>query len=235
VGRRAAEEAEKTGTIQEGRQLKELLIFDLDGTLIDSKRDLADSVNAMRTWLGEPPLSDETVYSYVGNGAPVLVRRALPGRDEAEIQRGLGYFLEYYRDHMLDATTLYPGVREALDELLAVDVKMAVLTNKPVRFSEHLIKGLGLDGHFFRVYGGNSFEEKKPHPKGIELLMKESGIGREQTIMIGDSAVDIMTARNAQVRACGVSWGFQPETFADAPPDFVIDDMKELVELVTAR
>jgi phosphoglycolate phosphatase len=212
--------------------LKELLIFDLDGTLIDSKRDLADSVNAMRLHLGEPPLADETVYSYVGNGAPVLVRRALPDRPEEEIQRGLGYFLEYYRDHMLDATTLYPGVREALDELLAGNVKMAVLTNKPVRFSEHLIKGLGLDGHFFRIYGGNSFEEKKPHPKGIELLMEESGIGRAQTIMVGDSAVDIMTARNAQVRACGVSWGFQPETFADAPPDFVIDNMNELVGMV---
>jgi phosphoglycolate phosphatase len=211
--------------------LKELLIFDLDGTLIDSKRDLADSVNAMRVHLGEPPLADETVYSYVGNGAPVLVRRALPGRPEEEIQCGLGYFLEYYRDHMLDATTLYP-VREALDELLTANVKMAVLTNKPLRFSEHLIKGLGLDGHFFRIYGGNSFEEKKPYPKGIELLMEESGIGRAGTIMVGDSAVDILTARNAQVRACGVTWGFQPETFADAPPDFTIDRMSELVSRV---
>ena len=159
-------------------------------------------------------MKTETVYSYVGNGAAVLVQRALPGRDEEEIERGLRYFLDYYRDHMLDATTLYPGVREGLDELLAADVKMAVLTNKPVRFSEHLIKGLGLQEHFFRIYGGNSFEEKKPHPKGIELLMEESGIGRGQTIMVGDSAVDVMTARNANVRACGVSWGFQPETFA---------------------
>ncbi len=212
--------------------MTELLIFDLDGTLIDSKRDLADSVNAMRVYLKEPPLADETVYSYVGNGAPVLVRRALPGRGEEEIERGLRFFLDYYRDHMLDATTLYPGVREALDRLLTAGVRMAVLTNKPVRFSEHLIKGLGLDGHFFRIYGGNSFEEKKPHPIGIELLMRESGIGREQTIMVGDSAVDILTARNAQVRACGVSWGFQPETFADAPPDFIIDTMSELAGMV---
>lgn len=214
--------------------MKELLIFDLDGTLIDSKRDLADSVNAMRVHLGEPLLADEIVYSYVGNGAAVLVQRALPGRDEEEIARGLRYFLDYYRDHMLDATTLYPGVRAGLDELLAADVKMAVLTNKPVRFSEHLIKGLGLEDHFFRIYGGNSFEEKKPHPKGIELLMEESGIGRGQTIMVGDSAVDVMTARNAQVRACGVSWGFQPETFAAAPPDFLIDEMSELVGMVIA-
>lgn len=215
--------------------MSELLIFDLDGTLIDSKRDLVDSVNAMRLHVGEPPLSDETVFSYVGNGAPVLVQRALPGRDEAELEQALNFFLAYYRDHMLDATTLYPGVRDALDKLLAADVKMAVLTNKPVRFSEHLIKGLGLDGHFFRIYGGNSFAEKKPHPKGIELLMHESGIGREQTIMVGDSAVDVMTARNAQVRACGVSWGFQPETFEVARPDFVIDDMGELVGMVGSR
>jgi phosphoglycolate phosphatase len=234
VGRRIAEEAQETGTTQEGRQLKELLIFDLDGTLIDSKRDLADSVNAMRVHLGEPLLADETVYSYVGNGVAALVRRALPGRDEEEIERGLKFFLDYYRDHMLDATTLYPGVREALDHLLAAHVKMAILTNKPVRFSEHLIKGLGLKEHFFRIYGGNSFEEKKPHPKGIELLMEESGIGRDQTIMVGDSAVDVMTARNAQVRACGVSWGFQPETFSAAPPDFVIDQMSELVGMVIA-
>ncbi len=213
--------------------MSELLIFDLDGTLIDSKRDLADAVNAMRLHLGEPPLADETVYSYVGNGAQVLVQRALPGRDAEEIARGLRYFLEYYRDHMLDATTLYPGVREALDELMETPVKMAVLTNKPVRFSEHLIHGLGLDGHFFRIYGGNSFEEKKPHPIGIELLMQESGIGRDRTIMVGDSAVDVLTARNAQVQACGVSWGFQPETFAEAPPDFVIDRMSELVAKVT--
>lgn len=214
--------------------MNKLLIFDLDGTLIDSKQDLVNSVNAMRVHLGEPPLADETVFSYVGNGAPVLVRRALPGRDEEELERGLQFFLEYYRDHMLDATTLYPGVREGLDKLLGADVKMAVLTNKPVRFSEHLIKGLELDGYFFRIYGGNSFEEKKPHPKGIELLMEEADIGREQTIMVGDSAVDVMTARNAQVRACGVSWGFQPETFAAAPPDFVIDEMSELVGMVIA-
>ncbi len=214
--------------------MNELLIFDLDGTLIDSKQDLVNSVNAMRVHLGEPPLADETVFSYVGNGAPVLVRRALPGRDDEEIERGLRFFLDYYRDHMLDATTLYPGVREGLDRLLEADVKMAVLTNKPVRFSEHLIEGLELDGHFFRIYGGNSFEEKKPHPKGIELLMEEAGIGREQTIMVGDSAVDVMTARNAQVRACGVSWGFQPETFAAAPPDFVIYEMSELVGMVIA-
>jgi phosphoglycolate phosphatase len=209
-----------------------LLIFDLDGTLIDSKRDLADSVNATRAYHGLPPLSLEIVSSYVGSGAPVLIRRAFPEATAQEHAELLGYFLDYYREHMLDATTLYPGVREALDELHSADVALAVLTNKPVRFSVRLLEGLGIDMHFFRIYGGNSFEEKKPNPVGINALVEEAGAPRDRTIMVGDSAVDVMTARNAQVVACGVNWGFQPETFADAPPDFVIDHMSELVRRV---
>jgi phosphoglycolate phosphatase len=211
----------------------QLLIFDLDGTIIDSKRDLADSVNAMLTWMGRAPLSDELVFSYVGNGAPVLVRRALGnGVSDADAARGLRYFLDYYREHMLDATTLYPGVREALDRFHDEHIPMAVLTNKPVRFSLHLLQGLALEMHFFRVYGGNSFEEKKPHPRGIELLVAESGIARERTIMVGDSAVDVLTARNAGVVACGVTWGFQPETLVEEPPDFLITEIGQLVERV---
>jgi phosphoglycolate phosphatase len=212
-----------------------LLIFDLDGTLIDSKRDLADSVNATRAWMSLPPLSDELVSSYVGQGAPVLIRRALPDATEDEMARGLEHFLEYYRDHMLDATTLYPGVREGLDRLYHAGVPLAVLTNKPVRFSIRLLEGLGLEAHFFRVYGGNSFEEKKPHPRGIDLLVEEAGADREQTVMVGDSAVDVLTARNARVRACGVSWGFQPETFVEAPPDFIIDDLGALADMMLGR
>lgn len=211
---------------------RDLCIFDLDGTLIDSKRDLASSVNATRVWAGLPALSEEIVSSYVGNGAPVLIRRAFPDATAAEHESYLKHFLDYYREHMLDATTLYPGVREALDELHAAGVPLAVLTNKPVRFSVHLIEGLGLDLHFFRVYGGNSFEDKKPNPIGINLLVEESGADRDRTFMVGDSAVDVMTARNAQVKACGVSWGFQPETFAAAPPDFVIDDMRQLLTFI---
>ncbi|HLH40007.1 MAG TPA: HAD-IA family hydrolase [Bryobacteraceae bacterium] len=207
-----------------------LLIFDLDGTLIDSKRDLADSVNATRAWAGLAPLPDEIVSSYVGNGAPMLIRRAFPGASEADLARYLAYFLDYYREHMLDATVLYPGVREALDRLHAAGIPLAVLTNKPVRFSERLIEGLGLAPHFFRVYGGNSFEEKKPHPAGIHLLVNEAGADRDSTYMVGDSAVDVQTARNAGVRACGVSWGFRPETFLEAPPDLIIDDMRTLAE-----
>jgi phosphoglycolate phosphatase len=210
-----------------------LLIFDLDGTLIDSKQDLVQAVNAARARMHLAPLDDETVASYVGNGAPVLIRRAMgPDATEEQCREALEYFYEFYRDHMLDHTTLYPGVREALDELRAARLPMAVLTNKPVRFSRGIIDGLGLTSHFFQVYGGNSFEQKKPHPVGIEALMLEAGTRAAETLMIGDSAVDIQTARNAGVTAVGVTWGLQPESLETSPPDHVISDMRELVPLV---
>jgi phosphoglycolate phosphatase len=210
-----------------------LLIFDLDGTLIDSKLDLVHSVNAARGLMNLPPISEELVASYVGNGAPVLMRRALgPDASEADVQRALEYFLGYYREHMLDNTRLYPGVQEALDRLRGSGANLAVLTNKPVRFSRALVEGLNLGNHFFQVYGGNSFEQKKPDPIGVEMLLRESGVPRERTMMVGDSGVDVRTARNANIRACGVSYGFQPEGFVDDPPDLVVDDMNELADYV---
>ena len=219
----------KTGNFRSS----DLIIFDLDGTLIDSKLDLVHSVNAARHLMGLPNISEQLVSSYIGDGAPVLMRRALgPAASDADVQRALEFFLAYYRDHMLDNTCLYPGVREALDGLLEGGAKMAVLTNKPVRISRAIIDGLGLGGHFFQVYGGNSFEQKKPDPVGIETLLTESGAARERTIMVGDSGVDVRTARNARVLACGVSYGFQPESFVQDPPDILVDAMDELVEYV---
>ena len=214
----------------------ELLIFDLDGTLIDSRLDLANAVNATRRHMGMEPLENERVYSYVGNGAPVLIRRALGEQaTEAELQEALEFFLEYYRDHDLDHTTLYPGVRDSLDRLRDRGKRMAVLTNKPVRMSRHIVEGLDVGEHFFRVYGGNSFEFKKPNPIGIETLMKEAGVGRDRTIMIGDSAVDVQTARNAGVPCCGVTYGFQPESLADPAPDLKVDRMEDFVRWLLHR
>lgn len=209
----------------------ELFVFDLDGTLIDSKTDLVNSVNATRASMDLDALSVETISSYVGDGAPTLIKRALPDASEAQLEEALRYFLAYYREHMLDATTLYPGVREALDELHGAGKAMAILTNKPVKFSVTLIERLGLRGHFFQIYGGNSFPDKKPHPGGLQALMAERAARPEQTVMIGDSAVDIRTARNAGAFACGVTWGFQPETLLSAPPDLTIDDLRALSRL----
>lgn len=211
-----------------------LVIFDLDGTLIDSQQDLVNSVNATRVWMGLPALADRTVASYVGNGAPVLIRRALG--DEAsqeDVDRALRHFLDYYKEHMLDNTRLYPGVRESLNLLKDNGVAMAVLTNKPVRFSQLLVEGLGLSDHFYRVYGGNSFpDKKKPDPIGIEMLRAEAGADREATLMVGDSAVDVKTARNAGVLVAGVTFGFQPETFEEDPPDVLVDRMEHLAAMI---
>jgi len=209
----------------------ELLIFDLDGTLIDSRLDLATAVNATRRHMGMEELSNERVYSYVGNGAPVLIRRAMEEQaTEAELQEALEYFLEFYRDHDLDHTVLYPGVKESLDRFRAAGKQMAVLTNKPVRMSRHIVEGLGVGGHFFQVYGGNSFEFKKPSPIGVEALMKEAGADRGSTMMVGDSSVDVQTARNAGIQCCGVTYWFQPETLADPAPDVLFDRMPDFAD-----
>ena len=209
----------------------DLLIFDLDGTLIDSKLDLVQAVNATRAHLGMEPLENELVYSYVGNGAPVLIRRALGDQaTEAEVQEALEFFLEYYRDHPLDFTRLYPGVKESLARLAAAGKRMAVLTNKPVRISRAILEGLGLHRYFFQVYGGNSFQFKKPHPAGVEALMREAGVGRDATLMVGDSSVDVETARHAGIQCCGVTYGFQPESLADPAPDKLVDSMDALAD-----
>jgi phosphoglycolate phosphatase len=209
----------------------DLLIFDLDGTLIDSKLDLAHAVNATRAHMGMSALEHERVYSYVGNGAPVLIRRVLGDQAaEAQVEEALEFFLEYYREHYLDYTTLYPGVKESLDRLRDAEKRMAVLTNKPVRLSQAIVDGLGVGPHFFRVYGGNSFDFKKPHPIGVETLMREAAVGRDRTLMIGDSSVDIQTAVNAGVQSCGVTYGFQPETLADPRPDRLVDRLEDLAD-----
>ncbi len=214
----------------------ELLVFDLDGTLIDSRLDLALAVNAARNDAGMGPLDHELIYSYVGNGAPMLIRRSLgPEANDQQAEEALQFFYSYYREHMLDNTYLYSGVRESLDAFLEDGSRLAVLTNKPVRFSQEIIEGLGLASHFQRVYGGNSFETKKPDPYGLNFLMDELEASRSGTLVIGDSAVDVETARNAGTATCGVTYGLQPESFVEHPPDILIDRMPELVEWVRGQ
>ncbi len=183
--------------------------------------------------MGLEPIANELVYSYVGEGAPVLIRRALgAAAPQEEVDRALEYFLGFYRQHQLDHTVLYPGVREALDELKAGGARLNVLTNKPVRISHEILSGLGIKEYFEYIYGGNSFEFKKPHPIGIETIVRDTQADRARTVMVGDSGVDVQTARNAGVVACGVSYGFQPETLVTHPPDFLIGDMGELTAKV---
>ena len=211
----------------------DLIVFDLDGTLIDSKLDLALSVNATRNHVGMPPLSHDLVYSYVGNGASTLIRRSLgPEASQERVDSALRFFYEYYQDHMLDNTVLYPGVQQVLDALFNEKFTLAILTNKPVRFSSLLVEKLGLADHFLRIYGGNSFHSKKPDPHGLNHLMAELATPKGRTLMVGDSAVDVQTARNAGTVSCGVTYGLQPETLVDDPPEILVDDIHELVAIV---
>jgi phosphoglycolate phosphatase len=205
-----------------------LVIFDLDGTLIDSRLDLVHATNKTRAQFGRGPLPNEQVYSFVGNGAPVLVRRAMgPGASDEEVSQAHEFFIDYYRQHALDYTVVYPQVGDALQRMHRAGVTLAVLTNKPVKISHRIMAGLGLSALFFRIYGGNIFDHKKPHRIGIDTLREECGTAAADTWMVGDSYVDVQTARNAGVASCGVSWGFQPETFREFPPDVLVDKLDD--------
>ncbi len=204
-----------------------VLMFDLDGTLIDSRLDLVLSVNATLRHMGRPDLPHETIYKLVGSGAAILVQRALgQGATEEESKRGLEFFLSYYREHMLDNTVAYPGVREGLEMLTGRP--LAVLTNKPVRFSRAILEGLGLAGYFRVVYGGNSFATKKPDPEGARAVLQDFQASPKEAMLVGDSEVDVRTARNAGTWSCGVRYGLGPEGFRANPPDLLLDSLTEL-------
>jgi phosphoglycolate phosphatase len=210
-----------------------LLIFDLDGTLVDSELDLALSVNAVRREMGLEPLPVPRVASYVGQGVTVLIRRALgESASEETVEKATAMFLKYYGEHMLDNTAPYPGVCQALAEL---ETKMAVLTNKPVVFSRRMLQGLGLAGHFAFVYGGNSFEQKKPDPVGVYKLMNDLDASPPATLIVGDSSTDVMTGRNAGVWTCGVTYGIGSRSLDETPPDLLIADLRELPRLLNGR
>jgi len=216
-----------------------LVIFDLDGTLIDSRRDLAESVNAMLRYLGHHDLPMDVIASYVGDGAPMLVRRALGDPDDEQyVGNALKFFLDYYREHKLDHTVVYNGVAEALCAVAATTNgfgrKLAVLSNKPVRPSQQIVEALGLAPFFTQVYGGNSFHTKKPDPLGVETLLRENGIAPEQAVIIGDSDIDVLTASNAGIYSIGVSYGFAPHTLEAAPPDVLVDAPEQWAEVLRA-
>jgi len=209
------------------------LIFDLDGTLVDSRLDLSNSINAMLRHFGKPLLPNEVIASYIGDGAPMLVRRSLGDPDdESFVQHALEYFLLYYREHKLDNTFVYPGIKECLDSIRAgrngSGMKMSVLSNKPVGPSRAIVEALGLGNYFFQVYGGNSFHTKKPDPAGACALLEESGTEAGQTVIVGDSDIDVLTARNAGTYSIGVNYGFAPHTFVDAAPDVLVETPEEI-------
>ena len=212
------------------------LIFDLDGTLIDSQGDLIHSVNAMLRELGRQELAEETISGYIGHGAPQLVAKALgEGCTEEERQRALQFFLSYYEMHKMDTTCAYPGVAETLDKLAKRPAAMAVLTNKPVRISVRILEELELAKYFRVIYGGNSFETKKPDPLGARTILKELDAAPEKALLVGDSEVDVQTARNAGTLAAAVNYGFGVHDRVANPADIYLERFCELVALLGVR
>ena len=196
--------------------------------------------------LGKPELPQQVIASYIGDGASMLVRRALgdpegDSTDEQYVTAALTYFLDYYRLHKLDFTYVYPGVIEALEAIRAAHptLPMAVLTNKPVVPSREICAHFGLDRFFFQNYGGNSFHTKKPDPHGLLTLIAEASsltvhtIEPPQTIMIGDSDVDILTAHNCGARSIGCTFGLAPHTLEAAVPTHIAHSPKDWPLLVS--
>jgi phosphoglycolate phosphatase len=222
------------------RMLPRFLVFDLDGTLIDSSLDLCNSVNAALDHMGKPTLPNALIASYIGDGAAMLIRRSLgdpndldsldPDAGNELFERTYEFFLTYYRAHKLDNTRCYDGVLESLTHIRSrhPELPMAVLTNKPVYPSREICAALGLAPFFFQNYGGNSFATKKPDPEGLLTLIAEAstyspGLVPSEVVMIGDSDVDVLTARHCGARSLGCAFGLAPQALAAAAPDATVD------------
>lgn len=207
------------------------VIFDLDGTLIDSRADLVAAVNHVLATMGLPALPFETACSYVGEGARRLMQRALGAENEGRIDVALSRFLDYYGAHLLDRTLPYHGVGALLADLRRRDLSLSVLSNKPERLSRAILTGLDLLQFFIAVLGPESAGARKPDPAGVLRLMTSAGARRDETIVVGDSDVDRQTAAAAGVAFCGVAWGIRPAELRAAGAR-IIDRPAELLFVV---
>lgn len=211
------------------------LIFDLDGTLVDTKADLAEATNHMLTCLGLLQLSAAQVADYVGHGARVLVERALGPNNASLVSRGFTLFMEYYGAHLLDQTRPYVGIAQLLAAARAHGITLSILTNKPEAPSRAIVTGLGFAPYFKAIVGGDTLPTKKPDPQGVIYLQRLSGIALPETLLIGDSRVDCETGRAAGVATCGVTWGFGANGFSAVSPQFLVDTPEHLRELILSE
>src|SRR5262245_11581220 len=211
---------------------KRLDVFDLDGTLVDSTEDLASAVNAALREIapGMSPLPVMLVRSLIGNGARSLIEGSLR---QAGLPRPvddvLPVFLRHYEACLLDTTRLYPGVAEGLAALAGRT--LAVLSNKPGPMCRTILNGLGIASSFARIWGAGDFPGRKPDPEPLRLLMRELNAARDDTLLVGDSGIDVRTARAAGVAVVGVAWGLDPESLRAFPPDRILASLLELGEL----
>jgi phosphoglycolate phosphatase len=205
----------------------DLLIFDLDGTLADTRADLTAAVNIALQRVNLPPLSTEQVCQYVGDGVHTLLSRALGPNHLDALEEGIGFFREFYGAHLLDQTRLYPGVRETLEHFQ--DKRKAIVTNKPLDFTLRILQGLDIDTQFEMVLGGDSTVERKPHPEPARKVLSATGVESQMAAVIGDSPSDIKMAKQAGIYSVAVTYGLRPvEELQAAGPNLLLDDVREL-------
>lgn len=211
----------------------DFLLFDLDGTLVDSQKDLAAAANATRKDFNFPPLSVEQIRSYVGNGIKVLVKKALPDLKENEIDDAVKKFNNHYEACLLDQTKPYDGINEMLEAFK--DVKKAILTNKNEKFTRMIVKGLGWDGKFEQIIGGDTFPIKKPDPQIVFEMMKKLNADPAKTIMIGDGINDIKSAKGANIASLAVFYGFtERKVLETLTPNFTAQTPKDIIALLSS-
>jgi phosphoglycolate phosphatase len=219
---------------------KKLIIFDLDGTLIDSGPDLALSINYMLKKLDKEPFEQDLIHQWVGNGASTLVKRALSGSkdidsfvEDDKFKNALEIFLDYYAKNLCVETVMYANVEKTLGELKSLGFKMAIVTNKPYDFVGPILKELGIDMYFEYYVGGDSLKLKKPNSAPLLHVCKNLSLHVEQSLMVGDSKNDILAAKAANMECVGVSYGYNyGENIAKYEPDFVVDNIYEIVEML---
>ena len=211
------------------------LIFDLDGTLVDTKADLAAATNHMLRELDLPLLSIAQVESFIGLGARVLIERALGQERAALVTDGFALFMDYYNAHLLDRTRPYPGVETLLAVARAQGISLSVLTNKPEQPTRAILSGLGLSDYFSAVIGGDTLPKRKPDPGGIFVLQQAVGRALTETLLVGDSEIDMRTGRAAGIATCGVTWGFGRAGFETSPPTFLVETVAALQEIAVGR
>lgn len=221
-----------------GGELPQAVLFDLDGTLIDSVPDLAHAADRMLKRMGQEPVGETAVRQWVGNGAQMLVKRALARHididglklNDAVFEHAYQLFLQYYGEQTADRSALYAGVLDCLDQLKVSGVPMAVVTNKPMQFTTPMLDGFGLSGYFDCVLGGDSLAVKKPDPQPLLHAMDVLGSSPETTLMVGDSVNDLRAARAAGCPIACVPYGYNHgANIADSAPDLMVEQLDKLL------